>query len=216
MQSKPYLVGISGGSASGKTHFLNSLKERFNKDELCIVSQDNYYKLAHQHAKDENGHINFDLPDCIDLDDFAADIAALHKGEAIQRHEYRFQHEDQKGPLLLFKPAPIIVCEGLFIFYHAKLFNQFDLKLFINADEDIALQRRLKRDVAERNISEEFVLYQWKNHVLPSYQKYLLPFMAKADLIINNNTHFENSLRIVSAYLEQIVIRNRGLVSHHL
>ncbi len=205
MQRKPFLVGISGGSASGKTLFLNSLREKFSKAELCIVSQDNYYKMAYEHTRDENGHINFDLPDCIELDDFSRDIEALHKGETIYRHEYRFQHEDQKGPLLTFKPAPIIVCEGLFIFYHNQLFDQFDLKLFINADEEIALERRIKRDVSERNIDEEFVLYQWKNHVVPSYQKYLLPFMSQADLIINNNTHFENSLSMVTAFLRQVV-----------
>ncbi|MBC7382772.1 MAG: uridine kinase [Bacteroidia bacterium] len=205
MQKKPYLVGISGGSASGKTHFLDSLKKRFNTDELCIVSQDNYYKLAFNHTRDENGHINFDLPDCVALEDFAADMAALHRGETIQRHEYRFQHEDQRGPLLTFKPAPIIVCEGLFIFYHSSLFDQFDLKVFINADEDIALQRRLKRDVAERNINEDFILYQWKHHVMPSYRQFLLPFMAKADIIVNNNTHFDNSLKMVTAYLEKLV-----------
>ncbi len=205
MEYKPYFVGISGGSASGKTLFLNSLKERFGSDDICIVSQDNYYKQIYEHQRDENGHINYDLPDCVDLDSFADDISALNSGKSIQRHEYRFQHEDQKGNLLTFKPAPIIVCEGLFVFSHSRLFNQFDLKLFISTDEDIALQRRIKRDMAERNISKDFVLYQWRNHVIPAYTKFLHPFMAKADIIINNNTNFENSLKLVSVYLEKIV-----------
>lgn len=203
MQNKPYLIGISGGSASGKTSFLNALKEKFSDSELCIISQDNYYKLAYEHPMDENGHINFDLPECVDLDAFAADLFKIHGGETIYRHEYRFQHEVQKGELLQFNPAPIIVCEGLFIFYYARIFEQFDLKIFVSAAEEIALERRIKRDVAERNISEEFALYQWKNHVLPSYQKYLLPFMAQADLIINNNVHFENSLRVIVDHLQQ-------------
>jgi uridine kinase len=203
MQNKPYLIGISGGSASGKTSFLNALKEKFSENELCIISQDNYYKLAYEHSKDENGHINFDLPECVDLDAFATDLEKIHRGETIYRHEYRFQHEEQKGPLLTFEPAPIIVCEGLFIFYYARIFEQFDLKIFVNAAEEIALERRIKRDVAERNISEAFALYQWKNHVLPSYQKYLLPFMAQADMIINNNTHFNNSLQVISDHLAQ-------------
>lgn len=201
MRDKPFLVGISGGSASGKTSFLNALKERFSEKQLCIVSQDNYYKLAFEHQLDENGHINFDLPECVDLDAFAEDLSRLHKNETIYRHEYRFQHKNQKGDLLTFNPAPIIVCEGLFIFYYERIFKQFDLKIFISAEEEIALERRLKRDVAERNINEDFVLYQWKNHVLPSYRKYLLPFMAQADLIINNNTHFNNSLQVISDFL---------------
>jgi uridine kinase len=201
MLHKPYLIGISGGSASGKTSFLNALKEKFSEKELCIISQDNYYKLAYEHSRDENGHINFDLPECVDLDAFASDLEKIHRGETIFRHEYRFQHEEQKGQLLQFDPAPIIVCEGLFIFYYARIFEQFDLKIFVNAAEEIALERRIKRDVAERNITEEFALYQWKHHVLPSYQKYLLPFMAQADFIINNNIHFENSLQVVADHL---------------
>lgn len=201
MNPKPYLVGISGGSASGKTSFLRALKNRFSTEELCIVSQDNYYKLAYEHRRDENGHINFDLPDCVDLDAFAEDLEELRRGSPIQRHEYRFQHEDQKGDLLTFHPAPVIVCEGLFVFYHERIFRQFDLKIFVSAEEEIALKRRLQRDVAERNISEDFVLYQWKNHVLPAYRSYLLPFMAQADMIINNNTHFENSLQVISDFL---------------
>lgn len=203
MDNKPYLIGISGGSASGKTSFLKALKERFSPEQLCIVSQDNYYKLAFEHQRDENGHINFDLPECVDLDAFAEDLSKLHSGETIYRNEYRFQHENQQGDLLQFNPSPIIVCEGLFIFYYERIFKQFDLKIFISAEEEIALERRMKRDVAERNISEEFVLYQWKNHVLPSYRKFLLPFMAQADLIVNNNTHFDNSLQVISDFLWQ-------------
>lgn len=202
MEQKPYLVGITGGSASGKTSFLKALKEQFNEEELCLVSQDNYYKLAFEHSRDENGHINFDLPECVDLDAFATDLKSLGEGKTIQRHEYLFQHENQQGELLTFKPAPIIVCEGLFIFYHEAIFKQFDLRIFINAEEEIALQRRIRRDVAERNISEDFVLYQWKHHVMPSYRQFLLPFMAQADLIINNNTHFQNSLKVVTDYLK--------------
>ena len=109
--------------------------------------------------------------------------------------------------MLQFDPAPIIVCEGLFIFYYARIFEQFDLKIFVNAAEEIALERRIKRDVAERNITEEFALYQWKHHVLPSYQKYLLPFMAQADLIINNNIHFENSLQVVADHLARKLLK---------
>jgi uridine kinase len=205
MNKKPYLVGISGGSASGKTSFLKALRDQFSEHELCMISQDNYYKLAYEHQKDENGHTNFDLPDCVDLDAFAADIERLSNGETIQRHEYLFQHENQQGDLLTFKPAPIIICEGLFIFYHERIFSQFDLKVFINAEEELALRRRIARDVAERNISENFVLYQWKHHVMPSYQRYLLPFMAQADMIINNNTHFNTSLEVVKSFLKEKV-----------
>ncbi len=203
LSRRPYLIGITGGSASGKTHFLNSLRSIFSESEVCIISQDNYYKTAFEHKRDENGHINFDLPECVDLHQFAVDIAKLGRGEKVEREEYLFQHYDKKGKILEFNPAPIIICEGLFIFYEPEIFEQFHLKIFINADEEIALNRRLVRDVAERNIEEDFVLYQWKHHVLPSYRQFLLPFMAKADLIINNNVHFGHSLGVLSDHLRK-------------
>jgi uridine kinase len=209
---KPYLVGITGGSAMGKTHFLNSLKKLFSTDELCVISQDNYYKLAYEHILDEDGNINFDLPECIDLNAFAKDLEKLHNNETIFRNEYLFQHENQVGPLLTFKPAPIIVCEGLFIFYSEAIRKQFDLKIFIQADESIALNRRLKRDSAERNIPTDYIHYQWKNHVMPAYQKFLLPFMPQADIIVNNNEHFENSLNVLDDHFRMIIGKQDSVV----
>jgi uridine kinase len=209
---KPYLVGITGGSAMGKTHFLNSLKKLFSTDELCVISQDNYYKLAYEHQLDSEGKINFDLPKCIDLAAFATDLEKLHNNETIYRNEYLFQHENQVGPLLTFKPAPIIVCEGLFIFYSEAIRKQFDLKIFIQADEEIALNRRLKRDFNERNIPIEYIHYQWNNHVMPAFEKYLLPFKPQADIIINNNNHFDNSLNVLDDHF-RFMIEKRKMVS---
>lgn len=205
MHKKPFLIGITGGSASGKTYLLKSLRDHFTENELCILSQDNYYKPSSVQQKDENGHINFDLPSCIDLNQFASDLKDLGERKLVQRREYLFQVVDREPDLLTFHPAPVIVCEGLFIFYHKAIFEQFDLKIFVNADEDIALQRRLRRDVAERNIDEDFVLYQWKNHVMPAYREFLLPFMSQADIIINNNTHIQNSLRVLESHIQACI-----------
>lgn len=202
MKQKPYLVGITGGSASGKTTFLRDLGALFSQDEVCILSQDNYYKTANQHQRDENGHINYDLPECIDLDAFQADITRLSQGEMVKRREYRFQHEEQQGIWLEFYPAPIVIIEGLFIFYRDDIFNQFDLKIFIDAQDEIKLNRRISRDTAERNIPADYVLYQWENHVMPAYRQFLLPYKEKADLIINNNEHFKNSLKVIEDYFK--------------
>lgn len=202
MQKKPYIVGITGGSASGKTRFLRDLGALFSQDEVCILSQDNYYKTVDNHVRDENGHINYDLPECIDLDAFQEDITRLSKGEVVKRREYRFQHEEQQGMWLEFYPAPIIIIEGLFIFYREDIFNQFDLKIFIDAQDDIKLNRRISRDTQERNIPADFVLYQWENHVMPAYRQFLLPYREKADLIINNNEHFNNSLKVIEDYFK--------------
>lgn len=203
--SKPYIVGITGGSASGKTKFLEELGALFSHNEVCVLSQDNYYKTSQNHPRDENGHINYDLPDCIDLDAFNSDILKLCNNEIVNRREYRFQHEVQEGEWLQFHPAPIIIIEGLFIFYKEEIFSHFDLKIFIDAQEDIKLKRRLNRDTTERNIPADFVHYQWEKHVKPAFNRFLLPFKDKADLIINNNLHFNNSLGVVEDHFRMIL-----------
>lgn len=194
---RPYLVGVTGGSASGKTSFLKAIGSLFTTNEVCILSQDNYYKPAAVQTKDENGHINYDLPECIDLDAFKADMLRLAAGENIKRQEYRFQHENQMGDWLHFNAAPIIIIEGLFIFYRQDISAHFDLKIFVDAQEHLQLERRIKRDTTERNIPADFVHYQWTNHVMPAFRKYLEPYKAEADIIINNNAHFNNSLQVI-------------------
>ena len=196
-QGKPYLVGVTGGSASGKTSFLRELRSLFSPEQVCILSQDNYYKPAAEQPKDENGHINYDLPECLDLDAFYEDIKLLKSGKDVKRREYRFQHEDQMGEWLHFKAAPIIIIEGLFIFYRTDIAAHFNLKIFVEAQEHLQLERRLKRDTQERNIPADYVHYQWQNHVMPAFRNYLEPYKTDADIVINNNAHFNNSLKVV-------------------
>jgi len=204
-QIKPYLVGVTGGSASGKTSFLRSIGELFRPDQVCILSQDNYYKPAEQQPRDLLGHINFDLPECIDLDAFHDDMLLLKNGQDVKRQEYRFQHETQLGDWMLFKAAPIIIIEGLFIFYREDISEHFNLKIFVEAEEHRQMERRVKRDTEERNIPADFVHYQWQNHVMPAFNKYLLPYKTTADIIINNNDHFNNSLKVVEDHFRWIL-----------
>jgi uridine kinase len=202
---KPYIVGVTGGSASGKTSFLREISHLFDPSQVCILSQDLYYKPAGEQKTDENGHINFDLPECIDLDAFHDDMVRLKNGETIRRREYRFQHEEQLGDWLYFASAPIIIIEGLFIFYREDISEHFNLRIFVDAQEDLQLERRLKRDTEERNIPADFVYYQWENHVMPAFVKYLLPYKNTADIIINNNSHFNNSLKVVEDHFRWLL-----------
>jgi uridine kinase len=206
---KPYLVGISGGSASGKTLFLKSLREKFSEQELCIVSQDNYYRPPALHIKDENGEVNYDLPECIEALEFISDIEKLSRGEKVKRKEYLFQLPEGVVPRELeFSPAPVIVVEGLFIFCLEEMFRKFELRLFIEAADEIKLRRRLHRDTNERGIPEHQVRYQWTNHVLPSYRKYLLPYKDSCDVVINNNDHFNNSLQLLVNHFRTLLNAN--------
>jgi uridine kinase len=205
MDGKPYLVGITGGSASGKTRFLKQLKEKFSHKQMCFISQDDYYKPIEQQTKDENGEVNFDLPEAIDLERFHTDLLELAKGNTIKKQSYTFNNPQAKCEWLDFHPAPIIIIEGLFIFFYTDIFETLDLKLFIDADEEIKLQRRIQRDVTERGIPQDMVTYQWNHHVKPAFQKYLAPYRELADIIVINNSHFNNSLQVIENHFKTLL-----------
>ena len=105
----------------------------------------------------------------------------------------------------MYRPAPVILVEGLFIFYFEEIFKLLDLKIFMEAADGIKLRRRLQRDAEQRGISPEKILYQWEHHVQPSYRKYLLPYREKADMVIINNEHFGNSLQVLQHHLKTVL-----------
>jgi len=196
--NKPYIIGIAGGSGSGKTFFLNRFLDHFAADEVCLVSQDDYYiPVAHNMTAEENKLYNFDIPATIDQALFENDVDKLLKGEVIYKKEYTFNNPNVVPQLLEIKPAPILIIEGLFIFHFKKIASLLDMKIFVDADEHIALERRLKRDLIERGYSNEDVMYKWINHVVPAYEEFLLPYKDECHkIIINNSNTAENILAI--------------------
>jgi uridine kinase len=199
---KPYIVGITGGSASGKTSFLKSLVNSFSEDEICLISQDNYYKNNEHIKKDENGIENYDLPETIDHITYAHHINELSKGKTVYQREYVFNNPNLVPKMLTFKSAPIIVVEGIFVLYFKEIFDQIDLKIFVDAKEHLMIKRRIIRDNLERGYDLADVLYRWENHVAPAYAKFIEPFKYEADIIVNNNTHFKKGLDVVTTYLK--------------
>jgi len=185
---RPYVVGIAGSSGSGKTFFLNCFLNHFTADEVALVSQDDYYIPANTKTQEENKLYNFDLPTAIDRAAFYRDIELLFKGHTVYREEYTFNNPAITPRMLETKPAPVLIVEGLFIFYYGEVNALLDHRIFLHAEEEIALQRRLKRDLLERGYHEEDVRYKWVNHVMPAYRRYLLPFREQCDRIIINNT----------------------------
>ncbi|PPL02407.1 uridine kinase family protein [Parapedobacter indicus] len=185
---EPYVVGIAGSSGSGKTFFLNCFINHFSKHEVALVSQDDYYIPAHTKTQEENKLYNFDLPTAIDRDAFYRDIRLLFEGQTVYREEYTFNNPALKPKIMEIKPAPVLIVEGLFIFFYEEINDLLNHRIFLHAEEDIALQRRLKRDFIERGYLEEDVRYKWVNHVMPAYRQYLLPFREQCDRILINNT----------------------------
>ncbi len=200
---KPYLVGIAGGSASGKTYLLNSLLNHFNPSDICLISQDHYYKPMHMQLVDDNGEINFDLPEGIEREQLYSDISNLLAGKTIKKQEYTFNVPKDNPEILCINPAPIIVIEGLFIFHFKELFELFDYKVFVDADHEIKLNRRLTRDQIERGYTKDMILYQWYNHVMPAYDQYLLPYKTSCEFVIHNNDDISHEIDILSNYLKK-------------
>lgn len=186
--TKPYVIGIAGSSGSGKTFFLNCFVNHFATHEVALISQDDYYIPAHTKTQEENKRYNFDLPTAIDREAFYRDIRLLFEGHTVSREEYTFNNPALKPKMIEIKPAPVLIVEGLFIFFYEEINNLLNHRIFLHAEEEIALQRRLKRDLIERGYNEEDVRYKWVNHVMPAYRQYLLPFREQCDRILINNT----------------------------
>ena len=196
--SSPYTIGITGGSGSGKTFFIKNLESRFTKNELCLISQDHYYHPRETQQEDERGVKNFDLPQSIDYKQFHLDIQQLKRGEILKKQEYTFNNPSASPNILEFKPAPIIVIEGLFVQYFAEIEKELDLKIFIEAKDYLKLSRRIRRDNEERGYDLDDVLYRYQNHVMPIYETLIEPLKHRADIVIPNNSHFDRALDLLT------------------
>lgn len=200
---QPFLIGITGGSGSGKTTFIRQLREGLPDDKVCLLSMDDYYVPREDQERDERGIHNFDRPASIHRKEFVRDLKQLLKGNTVQRKEYVFNNELAEASLLTFYPAPVIIVEGLFVFHYKELRKLLDLKIFLHAKDNLKVVRRIKRDRVERNYPLDDVLYRYEHHVLPAYEKYVHPHKERADLIVNNNTDFNMGLAVVRAFVEK-------------
>ena len=183
------IVGICGGSGSGKTTLLNRLFDHFDDVTPSVFSMDNYYLPIEKQAIDENGQVNFDLPTALDIDRLQRDLHRLVSGESIVVKEYHFNAPPDKHVLITIDPSLLIIVEGLFLFHYEEVRKVLDYSIFIDVDPAVQLDRRLYRDQETRGYSREAILYQWKNHVTPCYDNYLLPYRKQADF------HFRNDAR---------------------
>lgn len=204
---QPYTIGITGGSGSGKTYFIKELAAHFRPDEICLISQDHYYKAKEAQTTDAEGVKNFDLPSSIDHEQLAKDIAELKSGNTLFRTEYVFNNPHAKPQILEFKPAPILIVEGLFVQYFPEIEQELDLKIFIEAKDHVKLTRRIRRDNEERGYDLEDVLYRYQNHVMPVYESMIEPLKHKSDFIIPNNKNFKHALQVLVSALKSQLTR---------
>lgn len=209
MENKHLLIGITGGSGSGKTSLIKALKTKFPAEEVCFIAQDDYYRPRDVQKKDKHGIKNFDRPKSIDKHSFYDDIVSLIQNKRVERDEYTFNNDLVTPGKLIFNPAPVIIVEGIFVLHFKQIRKLLDIRVFLHAKENLKVIRRIKRDQLERNYPLDDVLYRYEHHVLPTFEKYILPYIDDCDIIINNNRQFDVGLDILSRFIRQWLSDNK-------
>lgn len=196
------LFGISGSSGSGKSFIVKFLKSSLGPEVLSVIYHDNYYKKREDQEKDRRGNYNFDLPSSFHQDELVEDLIKIKSGKSIIRKEYTFNNPKINPRSLRVESKPIIILEGLFLFNDPNISKFLDKKIFIDCDLNVMIDRRITRDHEKRGYDKSDVLYKYNNHVLPAFNKFILPHKNKSDLIVNNS---KNNNSAPEAILEYII-----------
>jgi uridine kinase len=177
------VIGVSGGSASGKTTVANRIKEEF-KDSVELISHDFYYNPYDDLSFEERTKINYDHPNAFDTRRLINDIKELKQFQAIERPDYSYTENTRLADTVRVNPAKVIILEGFLIFENAELRDLMDIKIFVDTDADERLIRRIIRDVNERGRSLESVITQYINTVKPMHEQFVEPYKKYSDIII--------------------------------
>ena len=177
------VIGIAGGTGSGKTTLMNNLIDQF-RDHVTLLSHDNYYRRLDHLSYEERCAINYDEPAALETDLMARHLDALRHGETIQCPVYDFAQHNRSNETITIAPKSVIIVEGILIFENKELRDLMDIKIFVDTDADVRLCRRIKRDVNKRGRSLESVLEQYQTTVKPMHEKYVEPSRKYANLVV--------------------------------
>lgn len=180
---KPYIVGVAGGSASGKTEIVKTLKKHF-EDKIEIIEHDNYYFAHDNLTMDERASLNYDHPQAFETDLLIEHVKKIINNEEINIPTYDFTIHTRSSETLKKVPKPIVIVEGILVLENEELRNLMDMKVFVDCDGDVRLKRRITRDVVERNRTIESILTQYMETVKPMHELFVEPSKKFADLIV--------------------------------
>lgn len=198
------VIGIAGGSGSGKTTVVSAITQRLKGQKVVVIPQDSYYKDCGDMTDEEKRRNNFDHPDAIDWELLCKHLSDLKKGKAIQQPVYSYiSCTRSKTETVSVEPADVIIIEGILIFTCKKLRDQMDIKLFVDADDDDRLMRVMARDISERGKDVHWVIERYSNTVKPMYLQFIEPSKRYADVIIPQGGHNRVAIDIISATIEK-------------
>lgn len=200
------IIGIAGGTGSGKTTVVQQITGELPEGEVCVISQDSYYRDTSHLSYDERVKINFDHPKAIDFDLLAVHLQELRKGKPFLQPVYSFGEHNRTGETIKTHPKKVIIVEGILIFTHPELRQLFDIKIFVHADSDERLIRRLKRDISERGRDLEEVLHRYQATLKPMHLQFIEPTKEFADIIIPTNRYNTVAVNLIRNIIHQKLI----------
>jgi len=202
MSGKIYVLGVAGGSASGKTTIVNKLHDYFGED-IAVLSHDAYYKAHPEMSFEERSHLNYDHPDAFESDRMAEDVRKLIKGFAIDMPVYDYVNHNRSDETVRVEPKTVIVMEGFLVLENKELRDLMDIKIFVDTDADERLMRRIKRDMIERGRSVESILEQYSQTVKPMHEEFVEPSKKYADIIIPRGGENTVGLEMLITYMNK-------------
>jgi uridine kinase len=197
------IIGIAGGTGSGKTTVVKQIIKHLPTDEVCVISQDSYYKATDNLSYDERKKINFDHPRAIDFELIVKHLIALRAGEVIEQPLYSFVTHNRTIDTLKTHPRKVVIVEGILIFNSEELRNLFDIKIFVHAETDERLIRRIRRDITERGRDIDEVLSRYQDTLKPMHQQFIEPTKNFADIIIPNDRFNTVAIDIVRTVINE-------------
>ena len=196
------IIGIAGGTGSGKTTVVNQIVKEFANDDVGIISQDSYYKDNKHLSLEERAKINFDHPRAIDFDLLYEHLTKLKKGKTIEQPVYSFVQHTRTGDTILTHPRKVMIVEGILIFNDKRLRDLFDVKIYVHADSDERLIRRVRRDINERGRTVDEVLSRYQSTLKPMHEQFIEPTKAYADLIIPNDRRNKVAIDVIISLIK--------------
>lgn len=183
------IIGIAGGTGSGKTTVVNQIVDQLPKEEVGVISQDSYYNDLSHLDRSERSKVNFDHPSSIDFNLLIQHLKALRQGQSVRTPIYSFVEETRLPQTVTTRPRKVMIVEGILVLADPELLEQFDIKIFVHADADERLIRRLQRDIKERGHDLDKALSRYQQAVKPMHEQFIEPSKIFADLIIPNNRY---------------------------
>jgi len=205
---KNIIIGITGGSGSGKTYLSNKLIDIFGGDNINLIQMDSYYNDLKHLSMEEREKNNFDEPNAFDFTLLLDHLKTLDNIGNVEIPNYDYKTHTRKNETSKITHKPILIIEGIFAIYDKKVRSLMNLAVYIDIENNIRKERRIKRDMIQRERTEDSIIYQYENIVEPMYKKYILPMKNKSNLILKEISEKSNEFNKLVNYINKIIIEN--------